>query len=149
MNDADRVIFVFGSNLAGRHGKGAALHAREKWGAIPGKGEGLQGHSYGIATKDHLLKVRPLPEIARSVATFLAFAEKEPSWAFVVTRVGCGLAGYGDKEIAPLFKDAPGNCLLPTGWRPTPVSLEASPLATRPDVERARWLESLKDVVVG
>jgi hypothetical protein len=109
-------VFVFGSNLAGRHGKGAALHAREHRGAIYGRGEGLQGNSYAIPTKDAELKILPVDIIGQHVGTFLEHARKHPTDRFLVTRIGCGLAGYQREQIAPLFKDAPGNCLLPSDW---------------------------------
>lgn len=110
-------IFVFGSNLAGRHGKGAALEAREKHGAIYGQGWGIQGCSYGIPTKDEHLRTLPLPIIAEYVMHFINFAKSMPDWQFNVTRIGCGLAGYTATQIAPMFKDAPDNCVLPEGWR--------------------------------
>lgn len=110
-------IFVFGSNLAGVHGGGAALHALEKCGAIWGVGEGLQGSSYGIPTKDHRIRTRPLSDIEVSVTKFLAFAVGSPRLTFRVTRIGCGLAGYVDHQIAPMFKGAPVNCLLPDEWK--------------------------------
>ena len=111
-------IFVFGSNRAGIHGAGAALHARKFKGALQGKGEGMQGHSYGIPTKDAKIRTLPLSEIKKHVETFLAFAKAHPKMAFEVTRIGCGLAGYTDTDIAPMFADAPPNCVLPDGWRP-------------------------------
>jgi hypothetical protein len=110
-------IFVFGSNRAGRHGKGAALAARRQHGAIDGQGEGLQGQSYAIPTKDEKLKTLGLDAIAVHVDRFLDFARQRPDLRFQVTRVGCGLAGYRDEQIAPLFRDAPANCDLPDGWR--------------------------------
>jgi hypothetical protein len=111
-----RTIFVFGSNLAGRHGKGAALYARQHHGAVYGQGEGLQGDSYAIPTKDAHLRTLPLVEIAARVETFLTFA-RQFNATFVVTRIGCGLAGYTDAQIAPMFASAPSNCILPDGWR--------------------------------
>lgn len=110
-------IFVFGSNLAGRHGAGAALSARVHHGAIYGQSEGLQGNSYGIPTKDAWLKSLPLDKIAQHVKRFLAFAKEHPELAFQVTRIGCGLANYTDTQIAPMFASAPNNCELPEGWR--------------------------------
>lgn len=110
-------VFVFGSNLAGRHGKGAALHARKHHGAIYGQGIGLQGTSYGIPTKDHSLQTLPLEIIEIYVQDFIEFANTNSHLTFQVTRVGCGLAGYRDAQIAPMFKDAPFNCDLPEGWR--------------------------------
>lgn len=110
-------IFVFGSNLAGRHGKGAALHARNFHGAIYGQGVGLQGNSYAIPTKDQSLKSLSLFAINEYVRVFLAFVATNPSLNFNVTRVGCGLAGYTDAQISPMFVAAPINCKLPQGWR--------------------------------
>ena len=110
-------IFVFGSNLAGRHGKGAALAARQKHGAIYGQGIGLQGCSYGIPTKDRGLNTLPLNIIKAYVDDFLSFAAEHPEMQFNVTKVGCGLAGYTDEQIAPMFKEASDNCVLPNGWR--------------------------------
>lgn len=101
-----KVIFVFGSNLAGRHGKGAALEAVEKWGAIYGKGEGRQGNSYAIPTKDAKLKILPLSRIQYYVAQFIYYAHTHRNLHFEVTRVGCGLAGYDDVEMLELFKYA-------------------------------------------
>ncbi len=111
------VIFVFGSNLAGRHGAGAALFALRHRGAIRGHGVGMQGDSYAIPTKDSKLATLPLHEIAPYVEEFIEYAATHPALAFEVTRVGCGLAGYTDENIAPLFKGAPDNCSLPSGWR--------------------------------
>lgn len=110
-------IFVFGSNLAGRHGRGAALEARLRHGAVYGVGEGLSGRSYAIPTKDERLRTRPLPSIKQSVERFMKFAVEHPEMTFQVTRVGCGLAGYHDTDIAPMFAGAPTNCILPEGWR--------------------------------
>lgn len=109
-------IFVFGSNRAGRHGKGAALYARNFCGAVQGQGEGLQGESYGIPTKDENLKVLPLAAIAGHVATFLAFARNHPELIFNVTPIGCGLAGYRQEQIRPLLEPLPSNCRLTNDW---------------------------------
>jgi hypothetical protein len=111
-------IFVFGSNLAGRHGAGAAAAALRLYGAIYGVGVGLQGNSYGIPTKDARVQTLPLSAISGYVHQFIAFAGQHPTWVFNVTRIGCGLAGYTDSDIAPMFHDAPANCNLPEGWRP-------------------------------
>lgn len=110
-------VFVFGSNLAGRHGKGAALEARQKWGAVYGKGFGRQGMSYAIPTKDERLNTLSLERIYGYVRHFVAYAAAHRDEQFIVTRVGCGLAGYSDDQIAPMFQDAPPNCVLPQGWR--------------------------------
>ena len=94
-------IFVFGSNLEGMHGGGAARIAYEKFGAIWGKGVGLQGQSYGIPTMHGGVDV-----IKPYVDEFVNFAKSHPELKFLVTRIGCGIAGFTDEEIAPLFKDA-------------------------------------------
>lgn len=110
-------IFVFGSNLAGIHGAGAAAFAAQHHGAIYGCGEGRQGDSYGIPTKDHRIQTLPLEAIGVHVRRFIRYAYDNKDLTFQVTRIGCGLAGYVDSQIAPLFKGAPDNCELPDGWR--------------------------------
>lgn len=110
-------IFVFGSNLAGRHGAGAAKHAAMRYLAERGVGVGRTGYAYAIPTKDRQLKVLPLEEILPHVQTFLGYARAHPDLRFYVTRIGCGLAGYADSDIAPMFHNAPANCELPKGWR--------------------------------
>ena len=109
-------IFVFGSNLGGRHGKGAALCARREHGAIYGQGIGRQGNSYAIPTKDHNIQTLPLHRIGVYVAEFIEHAKNSPNDTFQVTKIGCGLAGYKERDIAPMFKGAPDNCVLPEGW---------------------------------
>lgn len=110
-------IFVFGSNLAGRHGAGAALFARTIHGALYGQGRGRQGNSYAIPTKDEFIQTLPLFRIKEYVDDFLTYAKSHPDLTFNVTRIGCGLAGYTDSQIAPLFKHVPINCNLPQSWR--------------------------------
>lgn len=110
-------IFVFGSNLAGRHGAGAALFARKKCGAIYGQGEGLQGQSYGIPTKDENIQTLSLTEIAFHVDRFKKFATEHPEFEFEITPIGCGLAGYKPRDIAPMFLGAPNNCILPDEFK--------------------------------
>lgn len=105
-------VFVFGSNLAGRHGRGAALEARQKWGAIYGQGVGRQGNSYAIPTKDASLHTLHLDDIALLVDDFIAHAFDHPGDSFLVTAIGCGLAGYSPREIAPMFNGAPENVFL-------------------------------------
>lgn len=112
----EKSIFVFGSNLAGKHGKGAALFAKQNYGAIYGQGVGLQGNSYAIPTKDKSLNQLPLKEIEFYVKQFIRFAKEHPEYIFNLTRIGCGLAGYKDSQIAPMFKYAPPNVIKPTGW---------------------------------
>ena len=109
-------IFVFGSNEAGIHGGGAARDAREKYGAIWGQAEGLQGNCYAIPTKDKRLHTLPLGAIQKYVDRFLVAANCRKDLQFFVTRIGCGLAGLTDEQVAPMFKDAPDNVELPDGW---------------------------------
>lgn len=109
-------IFVFGSNLAGRHGKGAALDAVKHYGAIRGQGVGLQGRSYAIPTKDYSLGVLPLGYIHGRVKEFIAFAKDNADLQFYITPVGCGLAGYSRDEIKPMFAGMPDNCRFAETW---------------------------------
>src|SRR4051794_5875036 len=102
-------VFVFGSNLAGRHGKGAALWAVKHRGAVYGQGEGLQGNSYAIPTKDEKLRPLPLEEIEVYVKRFLTFTSIAVNLNFHVTPIGCGHAGYSPEDIAPMFVDSPDN----------------------------------------
>lgn len=112
-----RPIFVFGSNEAGRHGKGAALEAYKKHGARYGMSYGHYGNSFAIPTKDASLKFLPIARIRMYVLGFLSYAEGHPERTFQVTRIGCGLAGFQDIDIAPMFRDAPLNCLFDEQWR--------------------------------
>ncbi len=98
-------IFVFGSNLSGRHGKGAAKTAMG-WGAKMGQGSGLQGNTYGIPTKNANMNTLHLNAIESHIIKFVEFAVINPNNIFMVTEIGCGLAGYKPKQIAPLFKNA-------------------------------------------
>ena len=110
-------IFVFGSNRAGIHGAGSARCAERLYGAKWGVGEGPTGRAYAIPTKDENIKTLPLYKIKRHVDKFIEYATDHPEFTFKVTRIGCGLAGYEDKDIGPLFAGAPPNCTLPKGWR--------------------------------
>ena len=110
-------VFVFGSNLAGRHGKGAALWARQHRGAIYGQGAGPQGNAYAIPTKDRQLRVLPLETIRGYVDQFLGYASRRVDLRFEITPIGCGLAGYRPDQIAPMFADAPANVILPDAFR--------------------------------
>lgn len=106
-------VFVFGSNLAGRHGAGAAKEALAMYGAIYGIGEGFFGRSYAIPTKDELLRPRPLEYVTASVLRFQRFARSNPNIIFRLTRVGCGLAGQDPADMARLFDRSPPNVLQP------------------------------------
>jgi hypothetical protein len=108
-------IFVFGSNESGIHGAGAAKMAR-KWGAVIGKGEGLQGQTYAIPTKDRtVMRTLDIEEIKPYVDRFIDFAIENTHFEFLVTEIGCGLAGLKPYHVAPLFKRtlAVQNILLP------------------------------------
>ncbi len=94
-------VFVFGSNLKGMHGGGAARVAYDKFGAVWGQGVGMQGQSYGIPTMHGGIDV-----IAPYVDEFIEYAKQHPEKKFLVTPIGCGIAGFSESEIAPLFKDA-------------------------------------------
>ena len=110
---APNEVFVFGSNLMGQHGGGAALYAMRHFGAIWGQGVGLQGQSYGIPTMQGGVET-----IAPYVDEFIAFAATRLDLTFLVTRIGCGIAGFRDEEIAPLFKEAleAENIVLPESF---------------------------------
>lgn len=103
-------IFVFGSNLAGAHGGGAARVAFKYFGAVMGQGVGLQGQSYAIPTMQGGVET-----IKPYVDEFIQFAVEHPEYKFLVTRIGCGIAGFWPDEIAPLFIDALDieNVILP------------------------------------
>lgn len=112
------MIFVFGSNLAGRHGAGAARYAHTARGAKYGVGIGRTGECYAIPTKDHSIQTMKLEDIKVHVDVFLAYAAKNMDCDFQVTCIGCGLAGYNHEDIAPLFKGAPVNCYFDEKWKP-------------------------------
>lgn len=121
--DYSEAVFVFGSNLAGRHGAGAALFAHDVYEAEYGVGVGRTGHAYAIPTKDANIETLSLKDIAEHVTNFLNYAEQHQDENFFVTRIGCGLAGYQDKDIAPFFKGAPGNCIFDIKWKSYLTSL--------------------------
>lgn len=111
-------IFVFGSNLSGRHGRGAAKTAMS-FGAKYGQGMGIQGQCYAIPTKDaQIRKSLPAWEIEKYVDDFTAYVISNPELHFLVTRIGCGLAGYTDEEMYMLFQHLYGkdNVSLPKEW---------------------------------
>ena len=107
-------VFVFGSNLEGMHGGGAAYTAFKKFGAAMGCGVGYRGQSYAIPTMHGGVE-----DIKPYVDEFIRYAAEHPELFFYVTRVGCGIAGFKDREIAPLFAEARElkNVCLPKGWR--------------------------------
>ncbi|WP_347754386.1 hypothetical protein [Agrococcus sp. ProA11] len=100
-------VFVFGSNARGSHGAGAARFASERFGATWGQGSGLQGQSYAIDTMSGLTVLQ------REAAAFLAFAAAHPELEFLVTEIGCGIAGFTPTDVAPAFRGASANVALP------------------------------------
>ena len=112
------MIFVFGSNLAGRHGKGAALYARQHHGAIYGQGIGIQGSSYGIPTKDEHLKILPLETIEIHIRNFVTYANENPDKTFMLTPIDTGLAEYKKTEIFNIIRNLPirKNILFTKEW---------------------------------
>jgi hypothetical protein len=117
-------IFVFGFNLSGIHGGGAARAAHDLYGAQWGVAEGRTGSCYAIPTVRHSIGgPLGLDAIRLAVSKFLHHAATHPEEKFFVTRIGCGLAGHKDADIAPMFADAPLNCSLPDTWQ----SLVAQP----------------------
>lgn len=114
---SERVIFVFGSNLAGRHGAGAAKWALENKGAIYGRGVGMQGDSYGIPTKDENVRTLPLDRIKIFVDGFIDYAKNHPHLKFQLTPIGCGLAGYKPFQIGPMFKGVSENVIVPDEFK--------------------------------
>lgn len=109
-------IFVFGSNIAGIHGCGAALQAKLQYGANQFCGRGLRGKSYAIPTKNSKFQTLPLKEIAKNVKEFVDFTKEHPELSFYVTPVGTGYAGVPDSKMAPMFQDAK-NCWFHARWR--------------------------------
>lgn len=107
---SENEIFVFGSNLAGAHGGGAARLAYDRFGAVWGEGVGLYGQSYAIPTMQGGVET-----IKPYVDDFIRFAKENTTLTFLVTRIGCGIAGFYDEEIAPLFKKSIDveNIILP------------------------------------
>lgn len=119
-NYPPNAVFVFGSNLAGRHGKGAAQHAQKYWGAERGYGLGLTGRAYALPTKSATLRTLPLDYISGHVSDFVRFTAEHPDMLFLVTAIGCGLAGYHPSQIAPMFRDGLGrlNIIWPEAFKP-------------------------------
>lgn len=97
---ADNELFVFGSNIQGAHGGGAAWFAHKKFGAEWGVGEGITGRTYALPTMEGMESLK------QAVANFIECAQKHPEKVFHVTAVGCGIAGYSPKQVAPLFRAA-------------------------------------------
>lgn len=113
-----REIFVFGSNLAGRHGKGAALFAAQKYGAQRGVGEGLTGDAYALPTKGERLECLPFEAIDAAICRFLRVAREMPDARFLLTPVGTGLAGHKKADVWAVLKreGMPENVALTSSW---------------------------------
>ena len=109
-------IFVFGSNLNGAHGAGAAKQAL-KWGAVMGHVEGLKGKTYAFPTLNKKMNRVSTKELEASVKRFFKCAVKNPDLTFLMTPVGTGIAGFSHQEMKPFFKDAPANIVLPDEWK--------------------------------
>lgn len=109
-------IFIFGSNLNGNHAGGSARLAQDKFGAVSGTGEGLTGKCYAFPTLDRKMQKQSMVELRRSAKRLFEVAEKRSDKVFLLTKVGCGIAGFSEEEIKPLFKDAPKNIIKPIGW---------------------------------
>ncbi|GAA2892577.1 A1S_2505 family phage non-structural protein [Microbacterium esteraromaticum] len=105
-------VFVFGSNASGQHGGGAARVAYERFGAVWGEGHGHHGRSYAIDT------MSGLGVLASEARAFLTYAAEHPDLRFLLTPVGCGIAGYTPEQVAPLFAGAPDNVTVPSSFAP-------------------------------
>lgn len=112
------MIFVFGSNLDGNHAGGAARFAVTAKGAQQRVAEGPTGDAYALPTVGHNYQTMTLAKVHEHIRKFLYFSRRHPDKEFQVTRIGCGIAGFTDGEIAPLFRGAPPNCLFDSVWKP-------------------------------
>ena len=117
------MVFVFGSNTEGIHGAGAAKFALQHHGANFGQGHGKQGNSYAIATRtveqgNPYIVDLPFDAVKANVAAFIEHAKANPQDEFQVTQIGTGHAGFTVEQMAPLFLDAPDNCLFDSAWEP-------------------------------
>lgn len=113
----DNQLFVFGSNLAGRHVGGAALQAKEQFGAEDSIAEGLTGQCYAFPTLNIDFQTRSDEELKWSVKELYQVARENPDKQFLLTKVGCGIAGYEEEYIRSLFVEAPANIIKPIDWR--------------------------------
>lgn len=109
-------LFVFGSNIAGMHAGGAARQAKEMFGAEEGIGEGMTGSCYAFPTLGRELSRRSHADLELSVAKLYLCCLDNPDKEFLLTRVGCGIAGYGESYMMGMFGDPPENLILPSGW---------------------------------
>lgn len=107
----DNQIFVFGSNLAGRHGRGAALTARTQFGAQYGVGVGPTGRCYAIPTKNEYIQTLPLHVIQQYILQFVDYAKQHPELEFLLTPIGTGLAGYSIDQLKSILPELPANVI--------------------------------------
>ena len=114
------LIYVFGSNIRGVHGKGAALEAKNLYGAVNGIGSGFRGQSYAIPTKDYNIRTLDLQTIEAYVEGFRLFVQNNQNLKFYITPIGTGLAGYRHSDIALMFRNMVGKerCWYLEEWRP-------------------------------
>lgn len=112
-----RQAFVFGSNIMGHHGGGAALYAFDNFGAEEGIGEGLTGQCYAFPTLNQHMQRYTRAELESIRDAFYRCAFAHPELTFLLTRVGCGIAGYPEEDMLALFEDAPVNVKKPAGWQ--------------------------------
>ena len=122
-------IYVFSSNLAGKHAKGKARIARVNFRAEFGVAEGRTSNAYAIPTHDKHLAALSIDSIDAAIEAFLRYAHENPKLNFFVTRIGCEDSPYGDEQIGQLFATASENCSLPRSWRiyahaPSPILVE-------------------------
>lgn len=113
----EQQIFVFGSNLAGNHAGGAARQAKEQFGAEDGIGEGLTGRCYAFPTLERDMNQRGQRALETARNRFYATARALPEKEFLLTKVGCGIAGYPEEQMRGLFLNPPTNVILPEEWR--------------------------------
>lgn len=110
-------VFVFGSNMAGRHGAGAALQAAQEWGAERGVGEGITGQCYAFPTLGSHLELIPAHWLEQSRDKLYEACMARPDKRFLLTKVGCGIAGYPESLMRGLFENPPSNLILPEDWK--------------------------------
>lgn len=124
----DGMIFCFGSNFAGVHGKGAAKDANAFFGAIWHKGEGFAGRSYAIPTKDHNIHTLPTSKIRPGIERFVEFTQMHRNLDFFITGIGTGLARLRPSVIAPMFKGIQDNCIILDYWAQYIPHIEPIPI---------------------
>ena len=112
-------IFVFGSNMKGRHAGGAARHAVESFGAVEGQGIGMQGQSYAVPTIDEYMIPLPIWAIQKYLKKLRKYAIENPDKEFLLTPVGTGIAGHSLSDIKKTLPKFPANVMLVGEWEDT------------------------------